>query len=148
MLRIRSDVMLLYHGSKEIVSTPIYGLGSHKNDYGRGFYCTEEIELAKEWATPIARDGFANKYELDETNLKILNLDGDGYHILNWMALLLKNRIFTKRSLISKQGSAYIFRPFLFPFIQFLLPHPIRHNERMWQNFGKQGLKSCNKPKF
>ena len=56
--------LLLYHGSQRIVSKPQFGQGKIYNDYGRGFYCTEDKELAKEWACPAADDGFANSYEL------------------------------------------------------------------------------------
>lgn len=42
--------MLLYHGSEKILEKPVYGFGRTDNDYGRGFYCTEDRELAKEWA--------------------------------------------------------------------------------------------------
>ena len=42
--------MILYHGSDSIVKSPEYGKGKFYNDYGRGFYCTENKELAKEWA--------------------------------------------------------------------------------------------------
>ena len=54
--------MILYHGSREIVEHPLYGMGSENNDYGQGFYCTESLELAKEWACPEIKDGFANPY--------------------------------------------------------------------------------------
>ena len=80
--------MILYHGSPEIVEVPAYGLGSEKNDYGRGFYCTESVELAKEWACPTVKDGFANMYEFDISSLNVLYLNKKGYHILNWIALL------------------------------------------------------------
>lgn len=40
----------LYHGSENIIEVPEYGKGMRNNDYGRGFYCTEDIELAREWA--------------------------------------------------------------------------------------------------
>ena len=39
---------ILYHGSDHIITNPEYGHGSYANDYGRGFYCTENIELAKQ----------------------------------------------------------------------------------------------------
>ena len=42
--------MLLYHGSDHIIEKPEFGAGKKHNDYGRGFYCTQNIELAKEWA--------------------------------------------------------------------------------------------------
>lgn len=105
--------MILYHGSPEIVKTPIFGMGSDKNDYGRGFYCTENSDLAKEWSCPIVKDGFANRYELDLADLSVLYLNKEGYHILNWMAVLLDNRIFPKRSPISRQASNYILSEFL-----------------------------------
>lgn len=105
--------MVLYHGSPEIVEKPICGFGSDKNDYGRGFYCTEKVELAKEWACPTIKDGFANKYELDVSDLNVLYLNKDGYNILNWIAILLDNRTFQKRSPISRQASKYILEEFL-----------------------------------
>ena len=42
--------MIIYHGSKEIVEKPVFGVENLRNDYGLGFYCTKNIELAKEWA--------------------------------------------------------------------------------------------------
>lgn len=105
--------MILYHGSSEIVEVPTYGLGSDKNDYGRGFYCTQNPELAKEWACPTIKNGFANEYEFDITDLKVLYLNKGGYNILNWMAILLNNRVFQKRSPISRQASDYILKEFL-----------------------------------
>lgn len=105
--------MILYHGSPEIVEVPTYGKGSETNDYGRGFYCTESPELAKEWACPTVKDGFANKYELDLSDLKVLYLNKEGYNILNWIAILLDNRIFQKRTPISRQASDYILSVFL-----------------------------------
>ena len=105
--------MILYHGSREIVEHPLYGKGSENNDYGQGFYCTESLELAKEWACPEIKDGFANQYELDLTGLSILYLNQGGYHILNWIAILLQNRIFPKRSPIARQAHEYILSEFL-----------------------------------
>ena len=105
--------MIIYHGSSKIVEVPVFGLGSETNDYGRGFYCTESLELAKEWACPTVKDGFSNKYEFDISNLNVLYLNKGGYNILNWIALLLNNRIFSKRSPISRQASQYILKEFL-----------------------------------
>ena len=105
--------MILYHGSPEIVEVPEYGKGSETNDYGRGFYCTESSELAKEWACPTVKDGFSNKYELDLSELKVLYLNKEGYNILNWIAILLQHRIFPKRSPIARQASKYLLEEFL-----------------------------------
>ena len=84
---------ILYHGSKEIIENPTLRGGKESNDYGYGFYCTENIELANEWACPDNNDGYANKYELDMTGLNVLDLTKPEYNILNWMALLLQFRI-------------------------------------------------------
>lgn len=105
--------MILYHGSAEIVEVPVYGKGSETNDYGRGFYCTESSELAKEWACPTVKDGFSNKYEFDISDLKVLYLNKEGYNILNWIAILLKYRVFPKRSPIARQASKYLLEEFL-----------------------------------
>lgn len=68
------DKIIIYHGSSEIVKQPVYGKGKPYNDYGIGFYCTEHLELAKEWACTKNIDGFVNEYELDLTHLKVLHL--------------------------------------------------------------------------
>ena len=56
---------VLYHGSNKKIEKPIFGKGKVYNDYGQGFYCTEHIELAKEWSCNEGVDGFSNEYELD-----------------------------------------------------------------------------------
>ena len=40
----------IYHGSEHVIQKPSMHAGKNHNDYGQGFYCTEDIELAKEWA--------------------------------------------------------------------------------------------------
>ena len=42
--------MIVYHGSDHIIEVPIYNGSKRTNDYGYGFYTTESLELAKEWA--------------------------------------------------------------------------------------------------
>lgn len=51
--------MELWHGSQKIIETPQLGLGKIHNDYGQGFYCTESLDLAREWACSRDADGFA-----------------------------------------------------------------------------------------
>ena len=104
---------ILYHGSSVIVDKPEYGIGKPYNDYGRGFYCTKHIELAKEWAVGENTDGYVNQYEIDISELKILNLLDKHFNILHWMALLLKNREFNIRSPIAARGKEYIIDHFL-----------------------------------
>ncbi len=99
--------IILYHGSSKKIEVPIYGEGKEYNDYGRGFYCTEHLELAKEWACTELSDGYANQYELDLDGLKILNLSKK-YTILHWLTLLLEHRIFQVSSPIMKNGIIYL----------------------------------------
>ena len=104
---------ILYHGSENIIEHPQFGKGSRNNDYGRGFYCTEEIELAREWACAKQNTGYVNIYELEMNQLNILNLNTPEYHILNWLALLADNRTYWQNSSISEQAKMYIKTNFL-----------------------------------
>lgn len=104
--------LTLFHGSDHIIEKPDFHLGKTNNDYGRGFYCTEELEMAKEWACKQNNDGFANKYILKSDSLNILNLLDGSYNILHWLALLLKNRTFRLSSEIAEDARQYIIRNF------------------------------------
>lgn len=105
--------MIIYHGSKDIIEKPEFGKGNKKNDYGLGFYCTENVELAKEWAcSNNETNGYANQYEIDLTDYRILDLREEKYSILNWMALLLKFRTFDVNTPISAQAKEYILENF------------------------------------
>lgn len=100
--------MILYHGSEKIIEQPIWGKGNLRNDYGRGFYCTEEEDLAKEWACSNNKDGFANKYDVDLEGLKILYLNSAEYTLLNWLAVLTQNRTYWENSTVSAMAKKYI----------------------------------------
>lgn len=105
--------MIIYHGSKDIIEKPEFGKGNKKNDYGLGFYCTENVELAKEWAcSDNETNGYANQYEIDLSAYKILDLREKKYSILNWMAILLKFRTFDVNTPISAQAKEYILENF------------------------------------
>ena len=103
----------LYHGSNHIIKTPIYGEGKEYNDYGKGFYCTQHIELAKEWACTQNTDGYVNKYEIDTTGLSILKLSSDEYSILHWLALLVNYRKFRISTPLMKLGVDWLLKHFL-----------------------------------
>ena len=104
---------ILYHGSEEIIEKPIYGKGKVYNDYGRGFYCTENLDLAKEWACTESADGYANKYIINTDALNILNLQSDDYTILHWLALLMENRKFRIATPVMKRGEEWLKNNFL-----------------------------------
>lgn len=107
-----SDTLTVYHGSPLIIEKPIFGKGNPNNDYGLGFYCTETLDLAKEWACSVETDGYANKYTLNTEGLSILSLSSGDYHILNWLSILLENRKFRISSDIARQSKEYIFENF------------------------------------
>jgi hypothetical protein len=96
-----------------IVKKPVFGKGNPRNDYGLGFYCTQEIELAKEWACAEESSGYANIYELDMSGLSVMRLSDGDYNILNWLAVLSVNRTFRISSDIAAEGKAYLTKRFL-----------------------------------
>lgn len=100
--------MTVFHGSEFKIEKPYLGGGKATNDYGSGFYCTESEDLACEWAVTQKHDGYANKYALDMRGLKVLDLNGDGYCVLHWLAVLLRHRAFDVR-----YGVATLARPYL-----------------------------------
>lgn len=104
--------LTIYHGSSKVIQNPIYGEGNRFNDYGLGFYCTESVELAKEWACSSDKDGYANKYTLNMEGLSVLHLTNGQYNILNWLYVLLENRQFKISGDIVQQAKEYIFNNF------------------------------------
>lgn len=105
--------LILYHGSTEIIQQPLYGKGKLYNDYGQGFYCTQHMELAKEWACTEGIDGYANQYEIDTEGLKILNLSLGEYNILHWLALLMNYRKLRLSTPIMCKGAEWLRENFL-----------------------------------
>ena len=98
----------LYHGSDHVIERPVLGAGRPHNDFGRGFYCTPDIDLAREWASVHEADGFANRYELDTDGLSVLRLDGPGYCVLHWIAVLVRNRPFRLRNPVAARALRYL----------------------------------------
>ena len=98
----------IYHGSEKNIIKPIFGEGKKNNDFGLGFYCTKDINLAKEWAVSSLKDGFANKYILNIEHLKILNLNSSEYTILNWIAILVEHRLFSLKSPVAQRAKKYL----------------------------------------
>lgn len=106
------DLINIYHGSANIVDKPIFGSGKSYNDYGRGFYCTEHLELSKEWACSSGNDGYANHYQLERTGLSVLNLNNPEYNILNWLTILLENRKFNVAPGLPQRAKDYLLENF------------------------------------
>ena len=102
----------LYHGSISIIEKPIFGYGKTYNDYGPGFYCTESLEMAKEWGVSRNQDGYANCYEIECDGLQILNLNAREYCILHWLTILLQNREFDIPSGLALEAKEYLLANF------------------------------------
>lgn len=86
------EKLILFHGTPDKIIHPVYGRGDEKHDYGKGFYLTDSFDLAKEWAVcrPNDTNGWVHKFELDISNLKIL--DFGERNVLAWLAELMKHR--------------------------------------------------------
>lgn len=84
--------MKVYHGSDHIIQLPEYLGGKEDNDYGNGFYTTEYEDRARSWAVlnGIPEKSIVNVYELDSSNLNILDLNEKG--VLAWIAEVVANR--------------------------------------------------------
>lgn len=104
--------MKLFHGSIRIVKQPKFGYGKKYNDYGLGFYLTFEEEMANEWAVSSLSDGYTNCYEIDDSDLLILDLTSYKYSFMNWLAILLENRTFDVTSILASDAKDYILNTF------------------------------------
>lgn len=100
--------MIVYHGSDHIIETPVYNGSKRTNDYGYGFYTTEDSMLAKEWACSNNTDGFSNAYDVNLEKLHILNLNSPEYNILNWLAILTNYRTYWQNGSIAEQAKDYL----------------------------------------
>ena len=85
--------MILYHGSKAVVKSPIPKGSKPYNDYGPSFYLSLDLDAAKSWACKNDEPGVVNKYEIRNDafkHLKVLDLTNkDKYSLLNWVAILI-----------------------------------------------------------
>ena len=110
---ILNSVKKIYHGSTSIIKKPEHGKGNARNDYGLGFYCTEDIELAMEWACEDKRGGFVNIYTIDISKLSIFNLSLPQYGFMDWLAILVNNRTFSIASPLAAEAKEYLTDNFL-----------------------------------
>lgn len=122
--------MRIYHGSEFEIVKPEYGKGKLYNDYGRGFYCTEDADMGREWSVEENRDGILNSYELDADELNILNLNSEKYSIINWLAILLDNRSFDIQTDFAKEARNYILDNFCIDYRKYDVIRGYRADDR------------------
>ena len=85
--------MKFYYGADQLVIKPEFNKGNPSNDYGLGFYLTENKEIARLWASKNPDGGYLIEYDVDVSKLKILRLatieDND---VLTWLSILISHR--------------------------------------------------------
>lgn len=98
----KREEALLYHGSVNIIKKPLYNEGEVANDYGLGFYLTENFDLAGEWAVlynnvqcyinsySLSDDLYDILYTKKKSDLTLLNLHKEKAEV--WISILLKHR--------------------------------------------------------
>ena len=106
---------VIYHGSDHTVAVPVWGGGHVHNDYGPGFYCTENLSMAKEWSVSEDHNGYANKYTIDMDGLSVLNLSSGEYTVLEWLTILLENRTFDDYTMLIRDAKQYLRENFSLP---------------------------------
>ena len=62
------DLVDINYGSVNIIEKPLLGGCKPYNDYGRGFYCTEYVELVKEYCAFVMLLVRGNEIRVNEMN--------------------------------------------------------------------------------
>lgn len=88
----KEDLHTLYHGSSAKLKNPVFGAGKSDNDYGSGFYTTEDYTKAHAWAllNGDEKNAYVNEYTIDFSFLNVVYLND--YGLLAWLAEILANR--------------------------------------------------------
>ena len=71
--------LMLYRGNTAREVTPSYGFGDDRHDYGRGFYLTEDVQLAQkrfleQWMLYIPSREMAKRFPLASLKAAYLGL--------------------------------------------------------------------------
>ena len=97
----------VYHGADRVVERPACGAGAPYRDFGVGFYCTTQRELAEVWACEGLRGGFVSRYVLDTDALQILDLTAETIGPFHWLGLLAAHRRFLDAAPTASNGAAW-----------------------------------------
>ena len=67
---------IIYHGSQEIVQSPVIKIAKYNKDFYYGFYCTIMKEQAERWAVRYSGRGIINEYLFQpDSSLEILQFN-------------------------------------------------------------------------
>lgn len=94
--------IIIYHGSCNVIEVPEYGKGKSYNDYGLGFYCTEDKHQSDLWAVDESGFGYTNEYVLNLDGLRVLYLNK--FNSFEWLSTLIVNREVSGLSLLAKRN--------------------------------------------
>lgn len=88
--------MKLYHGSLEIVESPVIRVPNRTLDYGNGFYTTTSESQATTWVlrktNRLSSIGHVNIYELHDELLSGLNILSFDEPSEEWLDFVMNNR--------------------------------------------------------
>ena len=85
--------MKFYYGADRLLFKPEINKGNPSNDYGLGFYLTQNKEIARLWASQYVDGGYLIEYDVDVNDLKILQLATiEDKDILTWLSILIAHR--------------------------------------------------------
>ncbi len=90
-------MILVYHGSLEVVESPMIRESNRTLDYGSGFYTTTSFEQAAEWVRRRVRErhaikGYVSVFELDEDAKDQMNTLSFSEPSDEWIDFVQKNR--------------------------------------------------------
>lgn len=99
--------MMVYHGAAQVVARPVWDGGGGCRDFGPGFYCTDQRELAEEWACAGGQGGFVTEYALNLDALELFDLTAGAIGPFRWLGLLAANRQFRDTAPAGVNGAAW-----------------------------------------
>jgi hypothetical protein len=82
-------MITLFHAGYDVIKEPDVHYGRKNADFGQGFYTTDDSSFAGRWVREKSgAEVVVNKYELDESSLKIKRLERDR----SWFEYIFSNR--------------------------------------------------------
>jgi hypothetical protein len=109
----QSALLRLYHGDSNPDFDPYFGGGKEYHDYGKGLYCVESLEMAKEWACrfEISNISYVYVYELDLNGIPNV-LDMNQFEYAYWLAVLAAHRYVSKEGPLLKSRRERLIKVF------------------------------------
>ena len=84
-----SDIRTIYHGSTDIVKVPVYGHGKINNDYGIGFYCTDDsyFQIAESFlSNQLALEVLSDALHLGKLGRQFVLISSIAFNRINYVS--------------------------------------------------------------